>query len=745
MLQGGAGVELARASDSAAQSDIEEIVVTARKRTETLEAVPDAVTVLTARDLERLDLKTSSDIAAVVPGLMWQSIFGYATPNIFLRGIGNATFNANQASPVGIHEDDVYQGSSITYGFGLFDLDRVEVLKGPQGTLFGRNTTGGVINFVTRKPDVADGVNGEATGTYGSYNEADLEAAGGFALGDNNAVRLSVQRLARDGYVTNRDPASGIGHEGAVDMWSARGQWRLDLGALDILVGVHGGQNQSDVTPGKQLGVVCPPGVAVPQLGTCTDFLGFRDTTNLRENFTNIRSVDAVDSWGDNATITWAGDGYTIVSQTAFDANWRHLANDSDSGPYTEATTDSIARFHQFSEEVRALSPTGGKLTWIFGANYYVDALTAFTAFNLGALGPGSLSHFFTVPEGAASFLRQETHSYAGFGEVSYVVLPRLTATVGARWTHDQRSVDTHAFLVDVSGLASSFIDQTLADSRLLAVTIPDMDIERSWGRWSGRGVVSYALTQEILTYGQVAHGFKGGDFNGGALFGPAEANIVDPEYVTSYEAGLKGTALNRRVNFDVSGFYYDFTNQQVAILVPGSHATLQQLSNAAKTASKGLDAALQVAPVDQLLLDASANVLDSKFSRFQTDPTNPATNFAGNSTAFSPKFSFAGFARYSVQMWDRHTLSLQVDSTYKGAYFFTVDNNPALHQDGYWLENGSITLARADGRYSLSAWVKNLADRKYFETGLANSGLGFFEVIPGLPRTVGATLSAKY
>ncbi|MGZ6213038.1 MAG: TonB-dependent receptor plug domain-containing protein, partial [Candidatus Binataceae bacterium] len=185
----------------------EEIVVTARKRSEKLDSVPEAITILTPDSLAASGITTSPEIATAVPGLMWQSILGFATPNIFLRGIGNATFNANQASPIGIYRDGVYQGSSPTYGSGLFDLDRVEVLKGPQGTLFGRNTTGGVIDFISRQPNVQDGVNGYARATYGRFNETDFEGGGGAPLGDVAAVRIAGQSLYRDGYVTNRNSA----------------------------------------------------------------------------------------------------------------------------------------------------------------------------------------------------------------------------------------------------------------------------------------------------------------------------------------------------------------------------------------------------------------------------------------------------------------------------------------------------------------------------------------------------------
>lgn len=733
------------AASSDVNGGIEEIVVSARKRTETLATVPAAISVLTADDLESLAIKASPEIAARIPGLMWESILGYATPNIFLRGIGNATFNANQAGPVGIHRDGVYQGSSVTYGFGLYDLDRVEVLKGPQGTLFGRNTTGGVINFVTRKPEAADGLNAQGSATYGRFNEMDFEGAVGAALGGNAAVRFAAQSVGRDGYVTNRNPASGIGREGKIDLRAARGQFRLEAGGFDLLLGVHGAQNRSDVTPGKQLGVQCPAAVRVPALGACTDFLGFRESTDLRANSTNIRSVDRVDSWGADGTLAWIGDGFSVTSQTAFDANHRRLANDSDSGPYTEATTNAITRYRQFSQEVRALSAGDGPLTWIIGANYYSDDLKAFTAFNLMALGPGSLSRFFTVPEGAAQMLHQRSESYAAFGEAGYALARGLTLTAGLRWTHDKRGADINAFLFNATSLAATFIDRPLATARLLVPTIPGTLVERSWSQWSGRGVVSYELQPQVLVYAGIARGFKGGDFNGGALFSPTEANITGPEYVTSFEAGVKGASPDRRVSFDASAFYYDFSDQQVSILVPGSHATLQQLANAGKTGVKGVEADLTMRPVEALRIEAKAAFTDARFVRFQRDAGDPTTNLAGNRPAFSPTFSFAGGARYTADVAAGFALWTQVDASYKGARYFSVDNNPALRQGGVWLTDGSVTLARKDGRYSLSAWVKNIGDTGYFGTGLANSGLGFLEVIPGPPRTFGLTLRAKY
>jgi iron complex outermembrane receptor protein len=721
----------------------ETIFVTARKRIERLDAVPQPVAVISSEDLARRGITLSPDIAHIEPNLMWHSMLGLATPQIFLRGIGNATFNANQANPVGIHTDGIYQGSNVAYGFGLFDLDRIEVLKGPQGTLFGRNTTGGVINFIAHKPDVREGANGNASVTYGRFNEADVEGAAGFAMGEHVAARIAGTYLSRDGYVTNRNPAVSMPKEGALDVWALRGQVRLqDYDGFDLVLSAHGGRNHSDIPPGKQIGVICPAGTAFATVGACTDFFGFRDSTNPRENFTNVPSYDHVDTWGGSATATWSLAHVDIVSQTAFEANRRALANDSDQGPVAAVKTTVASRYHQFSEELRVQSSGTALLTWLVGGNFYSDYLHADQAFTLNAFGPGGISHATPVEEGISSSLVQKTRSFAAFGEASYRLTSRLSVTAGARWTSDRRTAATDAFIFNATGLSLAFVDGPAARARLLFPTIPAMTLQRTWGRWSGRGMVSYLLADDLMAYGEISHGFKGGDFNGGALFAPAEATIANPEYVTAYEVGVKGSGWERRVTYDASAFFYDFTNQQVAVVVPGSNSTLQSLANAAKTHVKGLEAEITATPVARLLLQAKAGYLDSHFVRFQLDASNPATNYNGNRTASSPKFTFAGLARYDVPV-GADTLSFQLDTSYTGAHFFSVDNNPSLRQGGYWLLNGRISFEIPHA--SVALWVKNIGDRVYYVSGLGNAGLGFLEVIPGLPRTFGVTLSGRF
>ena len=362
----------------------------------------------------------------------------------------------------------------------------------------------------------------------------------------------------------------------------------------------------------------------------------------------------------------------------------------------------------------------------------------------MNALGPGVLSRFFPVQEGVATKLTQRSESTAVFGEAGYALTDQLTLTAGVRWTDDKRIADPYAFLINATGLANTFVDDTIATSRLLVPTIPAMHIERDWKRWGGRGMLGYQGSANLLAYASVTRGFKGGDFNGGAMFSPVEANIVDPEYVTACEIGVKGALPEARLSYGLAGFIYDFTNQQIATLIPGSNGALQNLTNAAKSNIHGLEAEIGLTPIDALRLDVKAGYLDAEFKKFQLDPGNPATNYAGNRIPSSPKFSLNALARYTVPLAAQRSLSFGAELSHKSAHFFTADNNRAMCENGYWILNADVTFALNE-KVSVKAWARNLGDTKYFVSGIATTGFGVMELMPGLPRTYGVTASAKF
>lgn len=725
---------------------IENITVTARKRTESLQDVPLSLSVLSHEDLRRRGVTLSGELANLIPNLEWQSIIGQATPQVFLRGIGNNTFNANQANPIAVYTDSVYQGSTLNYGFQLFDVERVEVLKGPQGTLYGRNTTGGLFNVITRSPDFGSRPNGYGIASYGNYDAVRLEAASGFELSSNVAIRLSAVTEQRDGYVENVNPQSGIEESGELDFWALRGQVRVrPADSLEIRLAVQGGDNESDIIPWKQIGVVCPPQVAVPALGEgCTDFFGFSDSADLSVHSTSKRAFDHISSLGGRLQIDQAFDTWTLSARTGVETYDRQLVNDADASPAQALHNDAEAEYWQISQEISAASAGTGSFDWIVGAFAFFDGFESFQAFPLNDFGPGFLTQVSPFEEGVASSLDQETSSYALFGEFEFPVTDRLSVSVGARWTRDQRRATTEAFIFAANGLRGTFIDQPTGLSAAIFQTIPQLSVKQTWSEWSGRIALDYRLDDSTLLFLSAARGFKGGDFNAGALFSPVEANLVDPEFVYSLEAGVKGTWADGRVSGSASIFGYDFKDQQVQVLVPGSNATLQNLANAANTDVIGAELDVTLRPTERLMLSIGIGVLDSEFGSFILDAGNPAANFDGNRTPFSPKFSAVGLFRYEVPV-QFGVAAVQAGWSYRSSRFFTVDNNPSLREDGTWLADLRLSLSAPDERWSVAVWSENLFDEDYVANGISNAAFGFLNVMPALPRTYGVTVSTSF
>lgn len=725
---------------------IENITVTSRKRTESLQDVPLALDVVTGEELRSRGVTLSGELANLIPNLEWQSIIGQATPQVFLRGIGNNTFNANQANPIAVYTDGVYQGSTLNYGFQLFDVDRVEVLKGPQGTLYGRNTTGGLLNVITQSPDLGSGTSGYGIASYGNYEAPRVEAAVGFDLSPQVAIRVSGVVEQRDGYVENVVPQNGFDDSGELDFWALRGQVLFQPSdATTVRLAIQGGDNESDIIPWKQIGVLCPPAVTVPALGAgCSDFFGFSDTPDLFSHSTNVQAFDHISSLGGRLSFEHAFDGWTVSAQTGVETYDRTLVNDADASPLDALHNDVEAEYWQVSQEISARNNDGGPLDWIVGAFVFFDGIESFQAFPLNDFGPGFLTQLSPFEEGIASALDQETTSYALFGEVDYTLTDRLSVSLGARWTRDQRRATTRAFIFSSDGLRDTFIDQSIGLSRVIFETIPQLSVKETWSEWSGRFVVDYRVDDSTLLFLTGARGFKGGDFNAGALFSPIEANIVDPEFVYSLEGGVKGTWADGVVSGSASVFGYDFKNQQVQVLVPGSNATLQNLANAANTDVLGAELELTVKPVDALTFNLGLGLLDAEFGSFILDASNPAANFDGNRTPFSPKFSMVGAVRYEAPV-QFGVAAIQAGWSYRSSRFFTVDNSPVLREDGTWLVDLRLSLTAPDDAWSVALWSENLFDEEYLANGLGNTAFGFFNVMPAVPRTYGISLSTAF
>ena len=740
------------AFDAAAQQALEEIVVTATKREEALQDIPISVTAFSSDMIERLDFGLSYDIAAQVPNLQFMAESSPSTPFIFLRGIGNTSFFPNSINPVATYVDNSYIGQNIAQGLQIYDLERVEVLRGPQGTLFGRNSTAGLVNFITRKPRIEDGVNGRLEVTVGDYGQFDLQAAGGMPVGDRAAVRFAASRQSNSGMYDHVRPGFPDEDFGSVDINSFRGQLQwLPADGFEVLFKAHYSKDESETTGEKPGYVVspfgvpnCPPGAVSGALfNGCSDPFGFGQTVD--PDFYDVQftypPVQDIESYGFMLDLTWDIGDHTIVSQTAWDSAQRDLQADDDANFLIILADTFLSDAEWFSQELRISSDYGGAFNWIAGLNYYSDDLDSQLNFAAPDLPPPP----GLPPIGLGQDLQQKTESWAVFGELTWEFVPAWTLRLGLRLTEDERDVEMDAFMFNSTLVdAQELISTEAARAATLFPTIPRNAQKENWSEWSGRAALDWKFAEGQLVYVSASRGFKGGEFNGGALLDISEATIADPEFLNNYELGYKGTFLDRRLRFDITGFFMEYDDQQVLISNPTPFGLLPSLQNAGASEIKGFEFELHAQPTENWYLQVGGGYLDAEFTEFFDAAIG--LDRAGNKLPHAPEWNFNAIVRYEAPL-QNGSLGLQLDGWWLDDQFFTVENVPSLREDAHGLLNARASYAFMDDRVEVALFVRNLTEEEFVVTGYdtASAGFGAHIHVLNQPLTFGGQVILRF
>jgi iron complex outermembrane receptor protein len=734
-----AGAQQASSSSETGSVELSEVVVTATRRAESAQTVPLSITAVSAEDLANSGATQTRDLVELAPNLTEQGSFGRTDPSFFIRGVGSTQFNPNSNSKVGVYLDDVYLNSPAVQGSQLFDVDHIEIARGPQGTLFGQNTTGGMIRAISNKPALGGGFTADASVTAGSYNELDSQAALGFDTGATSAARLAFIDENRAGtqyntFLNTRD--------GRTDALAWRAQWLWEPASdLDLLISAHGSRDRSDLVPYKQLGLINPATggpCPAPALGSgCTDLLGYADTANYHQGEWDIpHQDDWVDSLGGSVTLNWHLPAFTLTSVAAYEQNTSRILEDTSASPDDVLTGSYYGHPRQFSEEIRLTSPEQ-RVRWIGGFYYFHEDLDSSVSFAAPGLGPSPFTGTSGDLEGVGQVSSMTTNSYAAFGNIDFAATSRLELTLGLRLTHETKNVHYDAYVDNVENFAPlSFAGSAAIINDALVQTIDFAD-EKAWNNVSGRASASYTITDGMLAYASVARGFNSGNYNGGAFLFPGEATLVNPETLTSYELGLK-TELGKSFRLNIGTFYYDFKNQQVFVLETGpGGAPFQQLSNAAASSLAGAEAELAWKPTTGLLAQIGAGYTYSRFDNFDSAVGG---NLTGNTLPSAPKANLNGLLRYELPVW-AGTFAVQLDGKYQSKQFFSVDNDPLLTQGGYTLLNARISYATLEDRLVISAWGRNIGNKNYLTSAYDLSAYGFDQYLVGDPRTFGVTV----
>jgi len=745
---------------SADSSILEEVVVTANKREQSLQKVPISINALTGNDIASSNITNLNDVGHLVPGLQIHNEFGVATPLTFLRGIGNASFVTTSITPIGFYINGVYIGQNIAQGLALFDLERIEVLRGPQGTLFGRNTTGGAINVITSKPQVGADPAGDIKVAVGRFQTLNADASFGDSIGESFAYRLAMSRQSDNGAFRNVNPAfvRRNGSEASdIDMTSARLQLLWELGdSFTALVSLHGGKSDGGNViskPGFILGNPprnCPAGaVSGAVLNGCSDPYGFgiRDSANTHETTEQTVSTELVETHGAVAELNWQRGDYTFTSVTAWDSAELERLHDSDGHSLSFLTSTFLADTSYWSQEFRATSNFTGSFNWVGGLYFYGDENTSFAHYQVGDLGG----------TGIAQVMDQKTSSHAAFADGTYELSERWTLTAGARWTSDKRDAAIQTWATNSFGVLgapavpanimlalSPYEKISVAQARtaFLAPLIPANRLLRTWKKWSGRLSLSYDVDDDTLAYASLSRGFKGGEFNGAAIIVPSEVSLTDPEYLNSYELGVKSTMLDGRLRANIAVFHMQYKNQQVQSFV-NPDSSFPSLTNVGEAEINGAEFETQFRVNDAWLFSFGGTWLpDANFTKF-LDPK--VGDRSGNRLPQSPKWSLNAQARYETTVGGDNLLSIQVQGRWNSERYFTVENRPGLREDSYAVVDARAAYRFMSDKAEVGLFAKNLFDKEYFASayGLESFGGNVFQ--PGRPRVYGADFSYRF
>ena len=721
------------AQETEAEARLDTVTVSAQRVEESLQDVPVSVTNIAG---EKLDVISSGGadirfLSARVPSVIAESSFGRAFPRFYIRGIGNTDFDLNASQPVSLVYDDVPYENPILKGYPVFDLEDIEVLRGPQGTLFGRNTPGGIIKFDSKKP--TDELDAYASLSYGTYNTVEAESAVGGRVDEALAVRVSGLYQYRDDYVDNAYLGIDDAYEGFQEY---AGRVQLLFTPFDndfsALLNIHGRTNKSSarlfraniIDQGQQgLGsnfdrdTVYFDGLnrLYQEAWGVTLTMNKSLTDNLDLTYVFGRETANVDSVGD------IDGGYGASFMGYFGPGFI---------PFNSETGGTVDDLTQTTHELRLAFDNGGKVRGQTGV-FLFDEDVSITSVSHATFDPAKPLDGLATREG-------ETQSFALFGSLSYDLTEQLTVSGGARFTDENKDF-TVARLLSPSGAGP-----------LGPISGSTGDDQVSWDVSA-----TYAYTDDMNLYARIAKGFRGPSIQGRLVFGDTVSE-ADSETVLSYEAGLKSEFFDNRVRTNLSAFYYTLSDQQLTI-VGGLNNTVA-LFNADEGEGYGFEADVEAAPIENLFLTAGLSynhteikddllvapgcgapctVLDPEV--YDDDGNFLGYNISGNAFPNAPEWIANVTARYAVPV-PGGELFAYTDWAFKGETNFFLYESIEYSQEGYW-EGGLRLGYKSDRGYEAALFARNILDEEVLEGGIDFNNLtGFVNE----PRIVGVEVSWK-
>lgn len=685
------------AQDAQSPDALEEILVTAERRQESLQRAPVSVTAISGDSLQQRQITDTKQVVFNVPNLTGNNNVGQSSAAaFFIRGVGTTENLVTADTSVGLYVDDVYIGRQAVNNFGLLDIERIEVLRGPQGTLYGRNTNGGAIKIVSKAPDEDPEFSAKAS--FGNYDRWDLRLSGNTPVSDRVFVRANFLTQQGDGYIRNVTLGKDVND---IDYIGGRVALRaIVTDDLEFTFAVDGSRDQQNGGYAADIaGVLRPP------------------TGDLYEVVSGLDARGDGETYGVSGTFDWTvAEGYTLKSITAYRSTNQFVNLDLSDQPVPLYNLVQYQDAKQFSQEYQLTGALTDNLDFIAGLYYFDEDgeadLTDFT--RTSAVSPQSR---FTKAYDVT------TSSYAVFGQLDYEI-GKWTFSAGGRYTRDERELD----ITQTSSVPGPLFNYDTASLAALGAAGQNIDPKRRFSKTTPRVGVDYQINEDLFTYVSYTEGFRSGGWTGRVFRSDQYINF-DPEEVTSYEAGLKATFFDGRARLNTSVFFMEYENLFNTLTVAGVYSV--QTANAE---IQGLEAEFTLRALSWLDLYANVGLADTKYTG--TRPVNLAPELQ-RSPAVQGKVGFS--AQYPVA---DGTLVATTDVFYTDEYYATPANlsftapllPPALAQTGdFTLVSASVGYRWDDDRYEVLASCTNCLDEEYFEA--ANYIGPYAAAYPGAPR----------
>ena len=732
-----------------------EVIVTAQFRRENLQETPLAISALSRETMEQKGVTDIAGAANLAPNVaLSRGAAGFGQmASIFIRGVGQADPHFAVEPGVGMYVDDVYYGVLTGAVFQLLDADRVEVLRGPQGTLAGKNSIGGAIKLFSKRPGPE--TDGYADVGYGSFNRIRGRAAGNLTLIDDHLfARISVAGAHGDGYVDRLDyacvtgntaqgsqrlgPSCRIGTEGGEDVWTARGSLRWvpndnvdDTLILDVV------RDTSENPPSKTI-------VQSPLWTGGANYLTGPESYTNYENLVSRPSGPAATSpftMPNQTPLTGSGisnlltyelsDTLRLDSITAWRKSSVNFSNTLDASPASVIDQLWQLDHRQFTQELRLSGEAGQLMDWTVGAFYYRADGTSGGRIDIpGGLAPGggglNLEILFKDPV--------ETRSKSAFAHGVFHLTEKLSATTAVRYTDDSKRFTFNRW--DING-----------NPHPLLGALVNFPVEYSGSRTDYRAGLDYKWTDEFMTYAQISTGYKGGGVNPRPFF-TTQALPYKPETLTALEVGFKSVFLDHRVSLNTAAFYNRYKDFQGTLLqcdafspFPGAPCTMS--TNVGDADIRGFEVETQIRPAAGLMIDASVGVLDFEYQRVSaaTGITLDMTN------VYTPDVTVAAGIAYEFNLGAAGTLTPRVDANYRSKIYTDAINSPINRIDAQTLANAKVTWVNAAKSWEAAVAVTNLTDKFYYESQFVRANAPYFAGTgrPGAPREWLVTIKRNF